>query len=952
MYVVSQIKMSQIRNNNKNQNNQLRVAHINIRSIIPKINKIRDYIYGNNLDILAVSETWLTHAISDELVSVNGFRLVRKDRAAERGGGVLIFVRNTINFKEISNNKCDFAEQIWIEFKIKKIKTIFGVIYRRPGYESVHDFFGEFEENICKNLLNCNNLICTGDFNINILNLHCIHTQRLLMIFTAYSLTQVISEPTRQGPNSATLIDLILCSNMDLVQNSAVDHTFDASDHFLIKCQLKLESLKPQPFFATYRDFRHFDRAAFYRDLQNVPFDDIYYMPNIDQKVNTFNFYLLELFNLHAPLRTSRITKRKAPWLTPNIKFFISLRNKTLSKYKRQRTATNWESYRQLRNFVSNAIDREKRAYLENRIQNNGSRDNWKLLNELDIYSKTKKVVPEHLGNADTINNFFLSAAQSGVPGLETLNFYRSHKREGVTSFLFRMARIEDVEKAISSIKSEAIGCDGIGIKMLMYCCPYILPVVIHMINFCIETHDFPECWKTSYVLPFPKVTSPNELKDLRPISILPTLSKVIERILESQVRDYVVHHNILPAVQSGFRRGYSCATALLKVVDDILEASDRGDLTALVLLDYSKAFDSLNHDLLLSILNYLGFDDDSLLLVKAYLSGRRQMVKLSGNLSNPERVPCGVPQGSILGPLFFSLYTSQLITYLRYSTAHFYADDTQLYLSFKPDKILEANVKLMHDLNALEKASEAHCLRINPTKSQVLLFGRTQSRNQGQNLLHISLNNENMNICTTARNLGLLLDTDLRFSGHVNNCIKRAFANLKLIYSQRTLLNEGLRKVLCDSIVLSHFNYCDVLYGPCLLECDARRIQLMQNSCVRLIGGIRGRERGVSAKLREIHWLRMNERRMLHSLILFNKIICNRCPDYLYDKVKFRYDAHNLEIRHKYMITPPAHLTSMYERSFSYQVSKIYNKVPINFKNVSGYKFNLFAKKNIDNFL
>lgn len=300
---------------------------------------------------------------------------------------------------------------------------------------------------------------------------------------------------------------------------------------------------------------------------------------------------------------------------------------------------------------------------------------------------------------------------------------------------------------------------------------------------------------------------------------------------------------------------------------------------------------------------------------------------------SKPVAISCGVPQGSILGPLFFSLYTSQLITYLRYSAVHFYADDTQLYFSFGPNDILEAIGKLEHDLNVLQRASEAHCLTINPAKSQILLFGRPQCRKQNENLLQISINNATLNTCPTAKNLGLLMDTDLRFSGHINNCVKRAFANLKLIYNQRALLNENLRKMLCDSIVLSHFNYCDVLYGPCLLGSDAKRIQLMQNSCVRLVGGIRGRERGVSAKLREINWLRMNERRMLHSLVLFNKIICKNCPAYLYDKVKFRYDVHNLDLRHKCTITPPTHVTSLYERSFSYQLATTYNKVPVAIK-------------------
>lgn len=944
--------MSQVNLSNRRNISKLNIAHVNVRSVVPNINDIKAYIVNNNIDILAVSESWLCPAIADEAINVNNFGLVRKDRTTGRGGGVLLFVKNTIQFLEINDCKTEYSEQIWVSFKTKNTKTILGLIYRPPGRDSVRDFLSEFEENVCKNLLNCDNFVCVGDFNINFLDLNCIYTQRFHLLLNAYNLVQLINEPTRRGACSATLIDMILCSDADMVEDSEVDHAFHVSDHFLIKCKMKLEIFKPKPFLKTCRDYRHFDQAAFCRDLQNVPFNDVFYLPTVDQKVSTFNYYITELFNLHAPQKTFRITKKPAPWLTENIKLCMSLRDKALSKYRKRGTAENWESYRQLRNFVSSAIVREKRAYLENGIRNNGPRDNWRLLKNINVYSQTKKVVPEHLGTPDEINNFFANVAQCGHPDLDTLNFYLNNTKNNVAEFKFRLATIEEVEEAISSIKSAAVGCDGIGLSMLRRCCPHVLPVIIHIINFCIETSTFPECWKTSYVLPFPKVSSPSELKQLRPISILPTLSKVIEKVLEAQVREHATRCQILPALQSGYRKDYSCTTALLKVTDDILEASDRGELTALVLLDYSKAFDRLNHSLLLAILHYIGFEESAARLVHSYLADRNQAVRVNGKISGIVGLSCGVPQGSILGPLLFLIYTSQLRSYLRFSAVHFYADDTQLYLSFSPNNIEEANYRLTHDLNVLKRASEAHCLSINPSKSQLLLFGRKQCCDRYRNLLNISINNELLTVCNSAKNLGITINSNLRFTEHINNCIKRAFTNLKLIYSQRSLLNESLKKMLCDSIVLSHFNYGDVLYGPCLLDMDVKRIQLMQNSCVRLIGGIRGRDRGVSAKLREIKWLNMLERRLFHSLVLFNSIINKKRPDYLYDKIKFRFDVHNLDLRHKYDITPPKHTTALYERCFSYQVAYLYNKVPIEYKSISGPRFKFYLKGDIQSFL
>lgn len=447
--------------------------------------------------------------------------------------------------------------------------------------------------------------------------------------------------------------------------------------------------------------------------------------------------------------------------------------------------------------------------------------------------------------------------------------------------------------------------------------------------------------WKYSFLLPVPKVSSITSMSDLRPISILPTLSKIFERVLESQLREYINKHSLLPPIQSGFRKNHSCTTALLKVTDDILEAADRGDLTGLVLLDYSRAFDKLNHQLLLAILKFLGLECRALKLVESYLSDRTQSVRLNGTLSSVRHINCGVPQGSILGPLFFILYTSQLDSGLRDSTSlRLYADDTQVYMSFQPGKILEANAILSSELSILLKTSSNHCLDINPNKCYGLLFGRIQARDQYEKLFSVSLDGKRLNSCKSARNLGVIMDTHLRFTEHINKCIKKAFINLKLIYNQRYILNPNLKKKLCDTLVLSQFTYCDSLYGPCILDHDAKRIQRLQNCCIRLIGSIKKYDTGITNKMAEIGWLNMAGRRKFHSYLLIYKIINNKSPCYLFDKIKFRYDEHSLDLRHKFNIAPPIHRTTLYERSFSYQACILYNRISVNLKINSYLKF------------
>lgn len=919
----------------------LLIGHINARSLLHKFIQIKNYLENNNIDIMAITETWLTDLIINERLSINGYKLLRFDRRQGRGGGIVIYVRTTLHCQLINIHVTKHFEQLWIEFKTQNIKTLLGAIYRPPGYVNFNEFLEEFELNISQNLLGSDNLICIGDFNINGLDLDSLYTQKFFSLLQSYGLKQIINEPTRYGQTNASLIDFILCSNSEFLISSEVDPTLNISDHLLIKCKLKLQVFKREPFSLSYRNFRNFNKARFYNDLLSVPFYNIFYTLDINKKLKLFNTYLIELFNIHAPIQTARISKRKAPWLTQEIKNAMWLRNKALHKYKKNKTPENWHTYKSVRNQVTIAVEKAKRQYLSNNITPKNSKNNWKILRDLNIYSKPKNILPPNLDDVEEINRFFIQAASSKNPDPHTLNFYLQNHKNGVGEFNFHLASMNDIETALISIKSEAIGSDGIGIKMLCNCYPLIVPIILHLVNTCIETNSFPEMWKSSFLLPIPKISNPSELKDLRPISILPTMSKILEKVLDTQIRKYIETYNLLPTTQSGFRKNHNCSTALLKVTDDILEAADRNELTALVLLDYSKAFDKLNHHLLIAILKYLGFQSDACNMIKSYLAGRLQSVKSNGQVSKPISSCNGIPQGSILGPLFFILYSSQLCTYLKYSQVHLYADDSQIYLSFKPEQVLEGIKKLNEDLEHLVSASEKHCLELNPKKCQLLIFGQTSWRNiQHSNHLNIFVGTEKLENSSSARNLGLVMDVNLRFTAHINNCIKKAFTNLKLIYNQRHLLNINLKKLLCESLVLTHFTYCDVVYGPCLLEYDVKRIQRIQNHCVRLIGSIRKYDRGVTAKMKEIGWLTMKERRTLHSLTLYNKIIFSKLPNYLYQKIKFRYDTHNLDLRYKQQISPPLHRTALYERSFSYQVYSCYNKVPDNLKRLNSFKF------------
>lgn len=435
------------------------------------------------------------------------------------------------------------------------------------------------------------------------------------------------------------------------------------------------------------------------------------------------------------------------------------------------------------------------------------------------------------------------------------------------------------------------------------------------------------------------KKSSPQSLSDLRPISLLPVLSKVFEKILSSQLVKHLNNYNILPPFQSGFRSGHSCETALLKISDDILSASDNGLATVLVLLDFTKAFDTVDHNLLGAIFHYVGLGTNAVKLLAGFLQSRSQSVKLEGDVSARVYLNSGVPQGSILAPLFFSIYTCALFDPVQRCSVHMYADDTQLYLSFPRDTSALSLNAFQQDLDTVFDVCSQHNLRINSAKSAVLFFGSQQMREHLTSICSLHIGGEILPIVSAARSLGIIMDSTFRYRKQISNYIQRAYCNLKILYQHRSYLSINLKLLLCNSLVLSPFTYCSTMYGPCTDVNDQKRIQRVQNSCLRFAFNVR-RHHHISHTLRLCNWLNMRNRMILKAACMYHVVIINKAPGYLYDKISFRTDVHNINIRSRGLITPPLHKTCLYERSFSYNVYKIYNAVPDGFKKMSLGKF------------
>ena len=932
------------------RNTNLTIAIFNIRSLITKLYTFREIIGKYNYDIVLLSETWLHSLILDESVSLDGYTVFRNDREqGRRGGGVLIYVKSNIRCSVIKNLPANNSEQLWLSFSINKVISCIGVIYRVPQYSTI-EFIQNLDDVLSILSPKYDNIYCGGDFNMDLLNISATYYNKFMSLLESFSLIQAVNEPTRVGPTSATLLDLFICSDHINVLNCSVKDLPNLSDHSLVSCVISCKVDGPSELFYTYRNFKHFNREHFYQDLLLVNFDQIFYIDDIDIKVSVFNELLLNLFNRYAPLITSRITKKHAPWLTENLKLIFKLRDKALAKFKKTKSSTDWEEFKRLRNYANREIKHEKKGYFQNKLKSS-KKQIWKTLEDLNVHTKKRNSdIPYNISDVNKINQYFVNAAEGTKnPNKNTLNFYTNNMLPNVGEFFFRTVDTDTIKTYLFNIKTNAAGSDNISLRMLLYCCPFIIPYLTHLVNYCIENNVFPSLWKVVHVLPLPKIRNPKELRDLRPISMLSVLSKLLEYVLNGQMRAYLSDFNILPDNQSGFRPNHGCVTALLKVTDDILSASDNNKLSALVLLDYSKAFDRINHKLLLSILHYIGFTNSATTMMENYLSHRCQLVKIGQNKSNILAINSGVPQGSILGPLLFTIYTFKFSSFLNNCESHYYADDTQIYFSFSSDNAEDARKLINNDLAKLLETSEHHCLSLNPDKSKVMLFGSKVYRIHCLRNFHLEMDLTELQFVETARNLGLHMDSNLRFNEHVTKTIRKSYSNLKLLYGCSNLIDKRTKGMLCNSLVLSHFNFADIVYHPCLTKQDQARIQRVQNACIRFIFGCK-RYESVSNKIVECNWLTMYQRRILHTCCFHHKLLRTKIPRYLFDKIITRGSVHNLNTRNRSLLTPPPHSSALYQRSFSYNITKLYNSLPNRLKQLNDFKFKKALKDLIFN--
>ena len=472
---------------------------------------------------------------------------------------------------------------------------------------------------------------------------------------------------------------------------------------------------------------------------------------------------------------------------------------------------------------------------------------------------------------------------------------------------------------------SKATGPDGLSAKTLKMASPAIVSAVTTICNNSISTGHFPLKWKEARVVPIFKTGSRDECNNYRPISILPILSKILEKHVYFHLYKYLQEHSLLVKTQYGFRKHHSCQAALLSLTEQIYQAIHDEKFFGMVQLDFSKAFDLVNHKLLLQKLKLYKCDDDSLDWFTSYLSDRIQRVQINQSNSAPSKITSGVPQGSILGPLLFLLFINDMPQFLTDSAELLYADDATLTASSKNIRTIEE--KLNNNCQAASEWSHNNDMVVNAKKcnSMVLATRQRMARATSDTNLKININNEPIPSVDKTKLLGLHIDNNLTWKEQIKHIHNKIASNLYLLKQIKSYLSINDRKLFYNSYILPHFDYCSTIYGNCAHYLLTDIIKL-QKRAARLILD-KDYTTPSSDLFKQLQWMPLEDRISYHRCIQVFKCIKGPCPENLqnlFASAKLVHTHNTRSASNNNLHIAPRHI-----KSFTHLGATSWNKLP-----------------------
>ena len=906
----------------------LKIAHLNTNGLLSKLDYLKIMLNGTFFDIFAVSETKLDANILDDEIKIDGYVSYRLDRN-RHGGGVLFYVNNQLEshlLKHLTDSK---YESLWIKVCLDKTKPIFlSVVYRPPSKGS--DL--ESTDQLCAYLKECDSklpqikevFIC-GDFNCNMMSRYAL-SSKIKDLCSSLSLKQLIEEPTRVTPHSSTLLDLIMTNSVNISKAGVIDP--GVSDHSLVYVIRKFKRPKGEPKIIRVRSFKNFVDDDFLRDLRNSDWSYFLNFTDLDQSCDIFNSIVKTVADKHAPFVTHKIKGKIEAWVTNDLLQAIKERNYFKKKANQTKSIIDWNNFTQKRNQVNNMKNTLKQDYFNTLLTDNAKRPKqlWKTLKTLvpngkNTTTSVKRLITEDgidvtcpKGIADHFNNFFVNV---GVTLASKFSTDTSKVNPPVSEKLFNFSKTNTkcVQDHIKYLKNgKATGLDGIGSRILKAGAPVLSIYLSKIFNCSLATGYVPKCWKIKRVSPVHKGDVKTDPSNFRPISILPIPMKIFEKIVHDQVSTFIKENTFLNDRQSGFRKLFSTTTAVLDVSENILEQLDKNNFVGAVLIDLKKAFDTVDHKILLKKLWCYGFQNQFFDWFESYLTDRQQLTLVNNIMSDLLHEDVyGVPQGSVLGPLLFLLYIDDIKSVIQNAYCHLYADDTIILKGASdPDSLIAS---LERELSNVDHWLSINKMTINTKKTEVIFFG---------NKAHLKkLDNKTVRYLDTplkrkdkVKYLGVLFDEKMQWKYQIKNITQKASLKLGKIKAIASFLTPHTKKLLVNALVMPYFHYC----SPAWSNAAPFRLSKINKKVVDASVFL-GREDNYSI-------YNMLDKDI--SLLTF-KALNNIAPNYLCSKIQMAKNCHSHNTRRaaKNHLQIPSSNTKFGMRTFAYRASKLWNDLP-----------------------
>ena len=703
-------------------------------------------------------------------------------------------------------------------------------------------------------------IILVGDNNLDLLKFENFEpANKLINSLSEHGFIPVISIPTRITSHSATLIDHIFINSGATVTKSGVICE-DMSDHLATFVKILIDPNKASKMservdsMNNHRPINEENLINFKNDMSNVNWEFLNHIDSADEKFTHFENKFHEIYENNFPKKSPKKRKRKSdkPWILPWLQGACDRKNKFYKEYVKHPTINNKIKYLKIKKFVAKHIKIAKQKYYKNYFLQycNDGRKKWQMINNLLNRNPKSNIGITKIINEDksltnskdiaqTFNNFFCTVAQKlkGVdhsPG--PLNSGRPPEPEMSSStrnliFMTDIACTDiEIQNYISSLKNKATS--DLAIQPLKAVNSIISPILNHLISASLLQGVFPSRLKLAKVIPIHKGGSRTDVGNYRPISLLSCFSKVYEKAMHYRLTTFLNRHNIISSSQYGFRSGHSCEHALIDAQSRITAALGRKQIALLLLIDFSKAFDMVDHGILLNKLEHYGVRQHHLSWFKTYLTDRRQYVHINQNNSEELTLKYSVPQGSILGPLLFIIYINDLPLISKLASYIFYADDANIIVTANDTTELVFKVNTV--LQLINDWVVGNGLKLNLKKTKYMVF---TNRHNIERDFNLTLNGTKIEYTERERFLGVMLDCNLSWATHIKLLSVKISRNAGIIYRLKGIVPQSILKTLYDSFVQSHLNYCSSVWGLGS-KSSLQPLFVAQKKAVRALGG------------------------------------------------------------------------------------------------------------------